>query len=155
MAALPSVDFGRRVLGELQQKVTFDQLFPEQVHEATPEALRGATMKAVQKQRGRQRSWHPVRTVMRLRSRTLIVAHLFSGHRRDGDLTGLLSNLPSPDGAIVVAIPIDIIHDGVRCDLARKETQSRWKAIARVGSLLGFVAGPPCETFSIARIKGG
>ena len=92
---------------------------------------------------------------MRMRSRTLIVAHLFSGHRRQGDLTGFLEDLPAPDGASIVVIPIDIIFDSYGCDLARRDTQIRWKAIASVGSLLGFIAGPPCETFSIARTQGG
>ena len=152
---LAKAQLGGKVSMQLQKQTTFEKLFPEQRHEASPAAMRGATYRAVQKQAGRRRQWQPLKTVLRMRSRTLIVAHFFSGHRRHGDLTGFLDDLPSPSGATIVAIPIDIIFDSFRCDLARKEIQVRWKAIASVGSLLGFIAGPPCETFSVARSQGG
>ena len=155
LAALAKQDFGRKVGCLLAQLTSFDLLFPFQKHEATPIELRGATYRAVERQAGRPRHWSQETTVLRLRSRTLIVAHLFSGHRRPGDLTSFLDALPTPDGATIVAIPIDIIYDNVRCDLARRDTQVRWRAIAKVGCLLGFVAGPPCETFSVARAQGG
>ena len=152
---LRKANHGKKVSLALKDDATFERMFPEQRHEATPSALRGATYRAVQMQQDRAHSWQPVTTVLRCRSRTLIIAHLFSGHRRKGDLTGFLENLPTPAGAVIVVIPIDIIYDSIRCDLARRETQIRWRAIARLGSLLGFVAGPPCETFSVARAKGG
>ena len=155
IAELGCADFGRRVSDSLKELVTFEFLFPEQRHEATPAVLRGATFRAVQQQVDTRRKWNPNFTLLRMRSRTLIVAHLFSGHRREGDLTGFLEGLPAPSGANLVVIPIDIIFDNLRCDLARRETQTRWKAIARIGCLIGFVAGPPCETFSVARVQGG
>ena len=155
ISELLSEQLGRAVGTLLAQEVTFDKLFPEQGHEATPKELRGATYRAIQRRAGRNYTWRPKQTILRMRTRTLLIAHFFSGHRREGDVTSFLSDLPRPSGAIVVMLAIDIIYDFVRCDLARRESQIRWKAIARVGALLGSVLGPPCETFSVARSQGG
>ena len=114
-------DLGRAVGSLLVHNVTFDMLFPQQGHEATPKELRGATFRAIQRRAGRRYSWSPKRTILRMRTRTLLVAHFFSGHRREGDVTSFLSDLPTPPGAIVVMLAIDIIYDFVRCDLAREK----------------------------------
>ena len=55
----------------------------------------------------------------------------------------------------MTTVAIDIIFDPVRCDLSRAATQTQWLNFAKTGAILGFVAGPPCESWTAARAAGG
>ena len=74
-----------------------------------------------------------------------VVAHLFSGHRRPEDLQSVLELKGFK------TISIDIIFDKTKGNLLRKETFSFFRRALYAGWLKGFVAGPPCETWSKAR----
>ena len=82
--------------------------------------------------------------------RTMFVIHFFSGRRREGDLQEYLEQLPQPGGVKLEILSADIIF-GSGADFAKKENQKKWLAWMSLGYVLGFFAGPPCETFSIAR----
>ena len=81
-----------------------------------------------------------------------VVAHLFSGERRHEDLQDHLER------AGFQAISVDIIFDVCYGNLLKPETLQLFARALRCGALTGFVAGPPCETWSKARfaeIDGG
>lgn len=73
-----------------------------------------------------------------------VFAHLFSGHRRAGDIQSHLEN------AGVFAISVDIIFHADYGDLAKPETFSFFARALADSVLLGFIGGPPCETWSRA-----
>lgn len=73
------------------------------------------------------------------------IAHLFSGHRREGDLQCALEELGYR------TLSIDIILDPIRGNLLRGDTFRFFhKAIYR-GWIRRFVCGPPSEIWSKAR----
>ena len=74
-----------------------------------------------------------------------VVAHLFSGERRPEDLQEHLER------AGFKAISVDIIFDTHYGNLLRPETMQLFVRALRSGVLAGFLAGPPCETWSRAR----
>ena len=74
-----------------------------------------------------------------------VFAHLFSGHRRIGDIQSHLEQ------AGVFAISVDIIFHADFGDLAKPETFSFFARALAENVLLGFIGGPPCETWSRAR----
>ena len=85
---------------------------------------------------------HPPREVL-YKPRT--IAHLFSGDRRPGDLQEHLEALG------LKALSIDVIFDVEFGNLLRQETLDLFIRALRGKQLLGFMAGPPCETWSRAR----
>ena len=82
--------------------------------------------------------------------KTMFVIHFFSGRRRPNDLQSFLEKIPCPAGIHLCILSADIIF-GEGADLARKEVQQRWLEWMALGYVLAFFAGPPCETYSIAR----
>ena len=81
-----------------------------------------------------------------------VIAHLFSGHRRSEDLQSILEQKGFKP------LSIDIIFDKVKGNLLRHETFQFFRRALYAGWLKGFVAGPPCETWSKARavaVEGG
>ena len=82
--------------------------------------------------------------------KTMFVIHFFSGRRRCNDLQSYLEKLPCPAGIHLCILSADIIF-GEGADMARKEVQQQWLAWMALGYVLAFFAGPPCETYSIAR----
>ena len=75
----------------------------------------------------------------------VVFAHLFSGHRRSGDVQTWLEQ------AGAVALSIDVIFDLEMGDLSRPETFAFFASALRSNILKGIIAGPPCETWSRAR----
>ena len=98
--------------------------------------------------------WQPM-TVDRMRSRLITFVHLYSGHRREGDVEDHLSQRVMPDGCVLRCLSIDIIFDYQKGDLRNARTQQDWLQWARAGVLDGALMGPPCHTFSVARECGG
>ena len=99
--------------------------------------------------------WAQVDYVPRVRCSTLTFLHLYSGHRRQGDLHEALSALRAPDGYVISIISVDIIYDSRAGDLAREDNQRIWLTYIKSGIIAGVFAGPPCETWSRARLHGG
>ena len=83
---------------------------------------------------------------------TLVIAHLFSGHRREGDVHHSLALLPEQLKRPIRVLSLDTaVHQEVG-NLIEAGTTWRFltEAIQR-GAIAGIIAGPPCETFSAAR----
>ena len=80
--------------------------------------------------------------------RPCVFAHLFAGTRRAGDVQQHLENLGNLGAT---AISIDIICDVKWGDLLNPETFSMFDKAIRQRILRGFLAGPPCETWTRAR----
>ena len=93
---------------------------------------------------------HPI---PRVPTRMLYVVHLFSGTKRFGDLHSQIAQQPAPDGGVLCPISVDVVLDEERCDLLSLKQQRFWLRKAREGALYMIVAGPPCETWSVARMR--
>ena len=74
-----------------------------------------------------------------------VFAHLFSGHRRQDDFQSCTEKAHS------IAISIDIIFHIELGDMARPQTFALIARAMKEGIILGWLAGPPCETWSKAR----
>ena len=152
---LPHSELGMRLWARLRPFIEVATLVPTQSSKPTPHEIRGAAYHGVHLCRFKRFQWHYSMQIPRARSRELLLLHLFSGHRRDGDLSSFLCDMPAPSGTTLLPLALDIIFDPVRCDLSRLSTQRKWLDYAKVGAIVGFIAGPPCETWSAARAAGG
>jgi len=84
----------------------------------------------------------------------LYILHLFSGQRREGDIQYWIEhqlNLPLHRAFCVVVLSIDIVNDAVMGDLTRQDTLALWVRMFRENRVIGLIAGPPCETWTVAR----
>ena len=97
-------------------------LAPNQSPELAPHAIRGAAFRALHQWRFKPFRWLYTVQIPRARPKELVMLHLFSGHRRGGDLSTYLEGIPAPDGVVA----LDIIFDSLRCDLSRQKTQQQW-----------------------------
>ena len=79
-----------------------------------------------------------------------IVLHLFSGRRRQGDIQWQIEREFADQDRHVFVLSLDIIH-GAQGDLTNSRHVDFWLAKAYSGVVIATVAGPPCETWSIAR----
>ena len=85
---------------------------------------------------------------------TLYILHLFSGQRREGDIQYWIEhqlNKPLNKAYCVVVLSIDIVNDPIMGDLTRQDTLALWIKMFREGRVIGLIAGPPCETWTVAR----
>ena len=82
--------------------------------------------------------------------RQMICLHLFSGRRRPGDVQNAFESLPAPDGATILVVSVDVVVSQAKCNLLRTEQQTQWLKLALDGAIAAVIAGPPCETWSIA-----
>ena len=122
--------------------------------EATDDCIRNSAWEFCRQQQGCIR-WRQEEYVPKVRCGTLVFLHLFSGHRREGDLHSWLSRMQVPDGYQLMVISVDIIYDAIAGDLSQKSNQEKWLAFVAAGIVVGVLAGPPCETWSRSRLKGG
>lgn len=51
------------------------------------------------------------------------------------------------------AVSLDVVLDPIKCDLLAPRWQKFWTDRAREGAVYCFVAGPPCETWSVSRFR--
>ena len=86
--------------------------------------------------------------------RSRIFLHLFSGYRRENDLQQQLEAL-SQEGQTLHCVSIDICLARDHCDLLCAQTIGFWKDKMRDGWVAGIGGGPPCETFTAARLEEG
>ena len=87
-------------------------------------------------------------------TKTRIFLHLFSGHRREDDLQAQLERLPLPDGHIH-CLSLDICRMKDNMDLTSSSAIRFWKGKISDGWICGVGGGPPCETFTAARLEPG
>ena len=84
-------------------------------------------------------------------TRYLYVVHLFSGIKRAGDLHSCINELVPPNGCTYMPISLDVVLDEQRGNLMDHANQEFWIRQSLNGKLHATVAGPPCETWSVAR----
>jgi len=91
--------------------------------------------------------------VPRLWGKHRIVLHAFAGRRRPGDFQFYLDRLLSAceDGIYIRAVSMDIIYDATLGDASLKSTQEFWFWGIDKHWVVGFLGGPPCESWRIAR----
>ena len=82
--------------------------------------------------------------------RPVTIAHLFSGHRRANDIQAIAETW---NGSLngVRALSVDIIFSVDQGDLTKPAIQSFFCRATREKIIHGIVAGPPCESWSVAR----
>lgn len=86
-----------------------------------------------------------------LRGDCLIFLHLFSGHRRQGDVQEAIHAYAEKQGWMAKALSVDVVISLKYGDLLNPEIQSKFIAAIQQGYVSGLAAGPPCETWSTAR----
>ena len=96
--------------------------------------------------------WKNNHQVERPIARERIVLHAFSGRRRVGDVQYYLDQLQERHGTcIVIMVSVDIIIDETYGDVSRATTRDFWLHAIRMYWVIGFLGGPPCNTWSRAR----
>eukprot|EP00438_Fugacium_kawagutii_P003586 Skav221594 [mRNA] locus=scaffold1698:294565:300366:+ [translate_table: standard] len=81
-----------------------------------------------------------------------IVLHLFSGRRRRGDVQDYVTQYSQElDIGPTVVVSVDVICDLVWGDVTSPATRDFWLQALAKGWIAATVAGPPCETWTIAR----
>ena len=86
-----------------------------------------------------------------LKFRQVVLAHLFSGRRRQGDVQQCAEEARwlTPDGC--VSLSVDIIFHECLGNLLHEPTRALFIRAAAAGILTAIIAGPPCETWTVAR----
>ena len=84
-----------------------------------------------------------------LNMRSLVFAHFFSGFRRRGDLHDHLNHQILEPGLELHVISVDLCLQKEQGNLL---AHGFWQRQIATGQVIG--AGPPCETFSAARLQG-
>eukprot|EP00435_Cladocopium_sp_Y103_P056507 s192_g19.t1 len=80
------------------------------------------------------------------------VLHAFSGRRRKSDFQMFLDAITKQfEGIYVYTLSVDIILDSRWGNVADKEVQKFWLHASQQRWVIGYLAGPPCETWSKAR----
>lgn len=82
-----------------------------------------------------------------------VLLHLFSGRRRQGDVQYFLDCMEPPTGYILHVVSLDIVVDAHWGNATEESVREYWLSMAQAGFIVGFLAGPPCETWSVARGK--
>ena len=81
-----------------------------------------------------------------------MLLHAFAGRRRRGDVEWYLDLLSQQtEGCMILTVSIDIIIDPIHGDISREDTCAMWLHYIRMGHVAGFLAGPPCNTWSRVR----
>ena len=86
--------------------------------------------------------------------RSRIFLHLYSGFRRHQDLQHYLESM-TIEGQQIHCLSVDICMARQHSDLLCGQTVNFWKTQIRQGWIVGVGGGPPCETFTAARLQEG
>ena len=98
--------------------------------------------------------WSQFQPLPQALTRYKILLHAFAGRRRRGDIEWFLAQTATQhDGFILMPVSIDIVIDKVYGDISKSETREFWLHYMRMGYIAGFIAGPPCNTWSRARAR--
>ena len=90
-----------------------------------------------------------------LHIRSLVLVHFFSGYRREGDLHQVIEQKAQADGSHIFTISVDLCMQRLTGDLATSKALTWWKSRIRAGQVVGAGGGPPCETYTVARMATG
>ena len=91
----------------------------------------------------------------RMNISTLVFVHFFSGFRRSNDLHTILEHIILPSGLQIFALSVDMCLQKAAGDLASDASLAFWKEQILSGRVFGAGGGPPCETFTAARLAEG
>ena len=91
--------------------------------------------------------------VPRIWGRHRVILHAFAGRRRPGDFQFYLDQLCEDveGGTVIHTASMDIIYDTHLGDAASIQAQEYWLNGIKQQFVIGFLGGPPCETWSVAR----
>eukprot|EP00438_Fugacium_kawagutii_P035005 Skav208021 [mRNA] locus=scaffold2714:74524:83538:+ [translate_table: standard] len=89
-----------------------------------------------------------------LHVRAVTFVHFFSGYRRDQDLHAILQHRVFPSGTQVFVLSIDLCLQRETADLATDASMHWWLRQVHNGLIIGAGGGPPCETWTAARLQG-
>lgn len=90
-----------------------------------------------------------------LHLKTLCFVHFFSGYRREGDLQHRIENHIIQGHFHIFCISIDFCLQGEAGDLATGRSRTFWTDRIKSGAIFGVGGGPPCETYTAARLMEG
>ena len=151
-----SDDYLQRMTDIVDDQCTLDHLLPQDEKETwSPEELRTNAWDFCHNLRILPRWTRAAQYIPRFIAKELVFAHLFSGARRDGDLQSHWEKMDIPPSCIRIILSVDIIFDAVRANLSLPEVQHKWLGFIRSECICVLVVGPPCESWSKAREKGG
>lgn len=88
-----------------------------------------------------------------LNIRTLCFIHVFSGYRRVGDLQWQIEHHHIQGAVQIFCISVDYCLQDEQGDLAGAHSADWWAARILSGAICGLGGGPPCETWSAARLQ--
>ena len=91
----------------------------------------------------------------RLHLRCMAFIHFFSGYRRANDLHHVLQEFSDGHGGILYVISVDMCMQKLDADLCAHSSSRFWFDRIKSGQVVGAGGGPPCETFSAARLQEG
>ena len=81
-----------------------------------------------------------------------VLVHLYSGRRRSGDFQACVEALDWPAEAWrPIVISLDVVLDAHWGNVLSPQAQEFWLSQISKGAIHGMIAGPPCETWSVAR----
>lgn len=83
----------------------------------------------------------------------VMIAHLFSGHRRPGDLQEFLERIMIEPHEVKV-LSVDIVFSEELGNLAKPGIYPKFRDAFHCGLLVAAGCGPPCESWSRARLHG-
>ena len=86
--------------------------------------------------------------------RVVVILHLFSGPRRTGDLQEALESSHINNGFTMLVISLDIAISR-KGDILNPSRMDWWVTQVRCKYVIGAFGGPPCETWSAARLLDG
>ena len=90
----------------------------------------------------------------RLHIKTMVFVHVFSGFRRQSDLHQILEHQTWGSLHFFV-ISIDMCLQKIEGNLASSKAFQFWMAQIASGQICGMGGGPPCETYTAARLLEG
>lgn len=88
----------------------------------------------------------------RLNVRSLVFIHFFSGYRRPGDLHAHLDHRVLGPGLELHVISVDLCLQRTHGNLLAPGAHQFWQRQIGSGRVIGAGGGPPCETFTAARM---
>ena len=91
----------------------------------------------------------------RLNVRSLVFVHFFSGYRRHGDLHEHLDHQTIGPGLELHVISVDLCLQREHGNLLAPGAHQFWQDRIAAGQIIGAGGGPPCETYSAARMQQG